>query len=66
MDTTTEIIQIFTNLTEKLNSEPNTYKPNTQLRLYDILIPLIGVLVIIINFIVVISSGLILKKGKYL
>ncbi|XP_017779691.1 PREDICTED: 5-hydroxytryptamine receptor 1A-like [Nicrophorus vespilloides] len=34
------------------------------LRLYDILIPAIGSLAIILNFAVIISSGLILKKGQ--
>lgn len=35
------------------------------LGLYDIFIPLLGVFIIVLNSAVVISSGLILKKGKY-
>lgn len=34
-----------------------------QLKLYDILIPIFGSFIIILNLIVVISSGLILKRG---
>lgn len=34
------------------------------LRLYDIFIPLLGVFIIVLNLLVVVSSGLILKKGK--
>lgn len=36
---------------------------NTQLKLYDILIPTIGGLIIVTNLIVVLSSGLLIKKG---
>lgn len=35
------------------------------LGLYDIFIPMLGVFIIVLNLAVVISSGLILKKGKY-
>lgn len=34
------------------------------LGLYDIFIPMLGVFIIVLNLAVVISSGLILKKGK--
>lgn len=36
-----------------------------QLKLYDVLIPLFGSFIITLNLLVVISSGLILKKGEY-
>lgn len=35
-----------------------------QLKLYDVLIPLFGSFIITLNLLVVISSGLILKKGE--
>lgn len=38
----------------------------TTLNLYQVLVPSLGVFVIILNFLVVFSSGLILKKGKIL
>lgn len=37
---------------------------STTLRLYDIFIPLLGVFIIVLNLAVVISSGLILKRGE--
>ncbi|XP_055678308.1 5-hydroxytryptamine receptor 1A-alpha-like [Lutzomyia longipalpis] len=37
---------------------------STTLRLYDIFIPLLGVFIILLNLAVVISSGLILKRGQ--
>lgn len=35
------------------------------LRLYDIFIPLLGAFIIVLNLAVVVSSGLILKRGKF-
>lgn len=45
-----------------LEDAPKTQKAT--LKLYDYLIPSIGALVIALNLAVVVSSGLILKKGK--
>lgn len=45
-----------------LENAPKTQK--AALKLYDYLIPSIGALVIVLNLAVVVSSGLILKKGK--
>lgn len=48
----------------KITSEeetPSSYKGH--LLLYDVLIPSIGALILILNLLVVISSGLILKRG---
>jgi hypothetical protein len=36
-----------------------------QLRLYDIFIPLLGVFIISLNLLIVISSGLVLRKGEF-
>ncbi|KAF2904743.1 hypothetical protein ILUMI_01431 [Ignelater luminosus] len=46
----------------KEEETPSSYKPH--LTLYDVLIPSIGALILILNLLVVISSGLILKKGQ--
>lgn len=40
------------------------YEASRVLGLYDIFIPLLGVFIIVLNLAVVVSSGLILKKGK--
>lgn len=37
---------------------------SVQLKLYDILIPVLGTVIITTNFLVVISSGLILRKSR--
>ncbi|KAF7280696.1 hypothetical protein GWI33_005553 [Rhynchophorus ferrugineus] len=42
------------------NADPDT---ETYLTLYDYAIPLLGLFVIVINFIVMLSSGLLIKKG---
>lgn len=42
----------------------SVYEASRVLGLYDIFIPLLGVFIIVLNFAVVVSSGLILKKGK--
>lgn len=49
-----------------LDVATTTVRPagSATLRLYDIFIPLLGVFIILLNLLVVISSGLILKKGK--
>lgn len=44
-----------------LNPEPSS---SVTLKLYDIFIPLLGVFIILLNSLVVISSGLLLKKRK--
>lgn len=48
--------------TTQNNSLTNPQK--TQLLIYDILIPTLGAIIIVLNFAVVLSSGLLLKKGK--
>lgn len=52
----------------KSNETVDVNDPNVknQLVLYDVLIPSLGALIILLNLAVVISSGLILKKGKYI
>lgn len=65
--TVSTIIEEYSNETKnvKIVSEsetPQNYKPH--LRLYDVLIPSFGAVIILLNLAVVISSGLILKKGK--
>lgn len=42
----------------------SVYEASRVLGLYDIFIPLLGVFIIVLNLAVVVSSGLILKKGK--
>lgn len=42
------------------------YSYNIQLKLYDIFIPALAIIIITINLIIVFSSGLILKKSKYI
>lgn len=42
----------------------NVFVPSRVLGLYDIFIPLLGVFIIVLNLAVVVSSGLILKKGE--
>lgn len=70
--TTTEL---FTDLVMDSSSGPSddgmetttlksVYEASRVLGLYDIFIPLLGVFIIVLNFAVVVSSGLILKKGK--
>jgi hypothetical protein len=44
--------------------EPNSPTDSSALIIYDIFIPLLGIFIIFFNLLVVISSGLILKKGK--
>ncbi|XP_068993806.1 glucose-dependent insulinotropic receptor-like [Neodiprion pinetum] len=39
------------------------HSAKTQLKLYDIFVPILGCLIIVTNLIVVLSSGLIIKKG---
>lgn len=43
----------------------STVAESRVLGLYDILIPLLGAFIIVLNLAVVVSSGLILKKGKW-
>lgn len=52
-------------VTTTLISDSSSTRTAT-LRLYDIFIPILGVLIISINLLVVISSGLLLKKRKIL
>lgn len=61
-DSTTE--SVFATVAQSFNITKPSLK--TQLLLYDILIPSLGTIIILLNFAVVVSSGLILKKGNYL
>lgn len=65
-ETTTEEDVITTTFRNKQllppGNETNTMK--AQLMAYDILIPLLGALIIVTNAAVVVSSGLLLKKGE--
>lgn len=75
MDSTT-IVPLLTDISTEMNLllvstagnitnvDFNNTSVKTQLRLYDVLIPSLGCLIILLNFFVVVSSGLILKKGK--
>lgn len=54
---TTTMLATVTNVTSVAQSRV--------LGLYDILIPLLGAFIIVLNLAVVVSSGLILKKGKW-
>ncbi|XP_044263407.1 5-hydroxytryptamine receptor 1A-like isoform X2 [Tribolium madens] len=63
--------QLGTNSTEmsvllksNLSLDDKDTSVRTQLTLYDILIPTIGGIIMLLNLLVVISSGLILKKGS--
>ena len=51
---------IFTTLTPEINVSTES----ATLRLYDIFIPILGIFIISLNLLVVISSGLLLKKRK--
>lgn len=73
IETTTDFLDLInsTNSTSVLNEVNVTLVKQfasqtvrTQLRLYDVLIPTIGIISICLNLFVVISSGLILKKGQ--
>ncbi|RZC43270.1 glucose-dependent insulinotropic receptor-like [Asbolus verrucosus] len=66
VDTTTQMAAFPSNVSLKFNKTLNSTNSSakTQLALYDVLIPSIGVFIILLNFLVVISSGLILKKGQ--
>lgn len=59
-DSTTE--SVFATVEQSFNITKPSLK--TQLLLYDILIPSLGTIIILLNFAVVVSSGLILKKGN--
>lgn len=54
-----------------MDAYPSTAPPTAAvqsarvLRLYDIFIPMLGVFIILLNLMVVVSSGLILKRGKW-
>lgn len=50
--------------TTTLSSSRPVVEQSRVLGLYDIFIPLLGVFIIVLNLAVVVSSGLILKKGK--
>lgn len=39
---------------------------HTYLSVYDYVIPFIAIFIVLVNFTVVISSGLLIKKGKYI
>lgn len=52
---------IFTTLTPEISDSSTS---SSTLRLYDIFIPLLGFFIISLNLLVVISSGLLLKKRK--
>lgn len=52
---------------EEILYQDNTTSPSSTasvLRLYDIFIPVFGFFIILLNLAVVVSSGLILKKGN--
>lgn len=53
---------ISTTLTPEINDSTSTQ--SATLQLYDIFIPLLGLFIISLNLLVVISSGLLLKKRK--
>lgn len=65
--TTTDISkyndQFIYEIEQAIDNSTSTVVTRT-LRLYDIFIPLLGFFIITLNLIVVISSGLILKKGR--
>lgn len=60
--TNNEFMDIGISLTTEAVEAASTV--HVQLRLYDIFIPLLGIFIILLNLLVVISSGIILKKGK--
>lgn len=56
----------FSSLIDEHGVDAPTRPPNSAaLTLYDIFIPMLGIFIIVFNLLVVISSGLILKKGKF-
>lgn len=57
---------LVVNKTVNINDTVDTTASGTKASflLYDYLIPTIGSLIIVLNLVVVVSSGLILKKGK--
>lgn len=54
------------NVTETFTLATATPVQKAELKLYDFLMPALGLLVICLNGAVVVSSGLILKRGKFL
>ncbi|KAJ3649541.1 hypothetical protein Zmor_021279 [Zophobas morio] len=68
---TTQLFKLIADTTEmsvllksNLSLDDNSTSVKAQLTLYDVLIPSIGGVIILLNLLVVISSGLILKKGQ--
>ena len=68
---TTQLFKLIADTTEmsvllksNLSLDDNSTSVKAQLTLYDVLIPSIGGVIILLNLLVVISSGLILKKGE--
>lgn len=72
LPTTTQLLQLVTKSTTEMSVllksnvslDENNSSVKAQLTLYDVLIPSLGGIIILLNSFVVISSGLILKKGK--
>lgn len=58
-----EFEENVTMLTEIFEASPTRPPNSATLNLYSIFIPALGVLIISLNLLVVVSSGLILKKG---
>lgn len=58
-----ELEENVTMLTELYEVSPTRPQNSATLNLYSIFIPSLGVLIICSNLLVVVSSGLILKKG---
>lgn len=59
------LLSTIPTVSKTLAPEGNTTSgQNAQLLLYDVLIPVLGTVIILLNFAVVISSGLILKRGQ--
>ncbi|KAJ3638606.1 hypothetical protein MTP99_001957 [Tenebrio molitor] len=69
---TTELVRLISDTTEmnatqlksNISLDDNNPSVKAQLTLYDVLIPAIGCIIILLNLLVVVSSGLILKKGQ--
>jgi hypothetical protein len=69
---TTELVRLISDTTEmnatqlksNISLDDNNPSVKAQLTLYDVLIPAIGCIIILLYLLVVVSSGLILKKGQ--
>lgn len=70
LTTTEHLTDLTTAVTDSISGDMetttlgNVFVPSRVLGLYDIFIPLLGVFIIVLNLGVVVSSGLILKKGE--